>query len=90
MGQTVQSAQTTQPARAGTSAGALSLEQRALYVVGGLLLAVAGARPRPNKVLSVAAFGIGAYLAWRGAQGSDPLKAAITGTGGGATKRLTA
>lgn len=84
MGQSVQSART------GTSAGALSVEQRALYIGGGLLLAVAGARPRPNKLLSVAAFGIGAYLAWRGAQGSDPLKAAITGADTGALKRLTA
>ena len=84
MGQTVQSART------GTSVGALSVEQRALYIVGGLLLATAGVRPRPNKLLSVAAFGIGAYLAWRGAQGSDPLKAAITGADAGAIKRLTA
>ena len=82
--------QSVQPARTGTSAGALSVEQRALYIVGGLLLAAAGARPRPNKLLSVAAFGIGAYLAWRGAQGSDPLKAVITGTDAGAIRRLTA
>lgn len=83
--------QTVQPARAGTSAAAvLSLEQRAFYIVGGLLFAAAGVRPRPNKLLSVAAFGIGAYLAWRGSQGSDPLKAAITGADTGAIKRLTA
>lgn len=82
--------QSVQPARTGSSAGALSVEQRAFYIVGGLLLAATGARPRPNKLLSVAAFGIGAYLAWRGAQGSDPLKAAIAGADAGAIKRLTA
>ena len=83
--------QTTQPARAApSSAGALSLEQRAFYIVGGLMLAAAGVRPRPNKLLSLAAFGIGAYLAWRGTQGSDPVKAAITGADPGALKRLTA
>lgn len=83
--------QTTQPARAGASSAAtLSLEQRALYIAGGLVLAAAGARPRPNKLLSVVAFGLGAYLAWRGTQGSDPVKAAIAGTDMGAIKRLTA
>ena len=40
-------------------------------------VAAAGAKPRPNPLLSVAALGAGAYLAWRGAEGSCPLKAMI-------------
>ena len=65
------------PARTGGDDDAtLSLGQRALYVVGGLALAAAGARPRPNPLLNILALGAGSYLAWRGAEGSCPIKAA--------------
>jgi uncharacterized membrane protein len=57
--------------------GELSFIERSLYVVGGLLLAAAGAKPRPNPLLNLAALGIGGYLAWRGAEGTCPAKAAI-------------
>ncbi|MFC0407396.1 hypothetical protein [Roseomonas elaeocarpi] len=59
------------------SAGTLSMGQRALYVTGGLFLAAAAAKPRPNHFLSLLALGAGVYLAWRGAQGNCPVKAMI-------------
>ncbi|HWL71670.1 MAG TPA: hypothetical protein VNS22_25275 [Geminicoccus sp.] len=57
--------------------GELTPMQRGAYLLGGLVLAAAGAKPRPNPLLSLAALGAGAYLAWRGAEGSCPLKAMI-------------
>ena len=59
--------------------GQLTFAQRALYVAGGLLLAAAGAKPRPNPILNVVALAAGGYLAWRGAEGSCPVKASLTG-----------
>jgi hypothetical protein len=53
-----------------------------MYMLGGLVLAAAGAKPRPNMLLSLIALGAGAYLAWRGAEGSCPVKAMIKGGDG--------
>ena len=50
---------------------------RAVSVVAGLALAAASVRPRPNRFLSVLAFGTGAYLAWRGATGRCPITEAV-------------
>ena len=55
----------------------LSWEERAAYVVLGLGIAAAGAKPRPNPVLNVLALGIGGFLAWAGYQGRCPVKAAL-------------
>ncbi|PWC28482.1 hypothetical protein [Teichococcus aestuarii] len=59
--------------------GNLSVAEQAMYVVGGLALAAAGTKPRPNFLLNIVALGAGAYLAWRGTQGYCPMKAAIDG-----------
>jgi hypothetical protein len=53
----------------------LSVTERAVYVVAGLGLAAAGAKPRPNPLLNVAAILGGAFLAWRGYVGQCPVKA---------------
>lgn len=66
------------PPQAQIDPGHLTFLERGLYIIGGLMLAAAGARPRPNPVLSMAALGIGGYLAWRGAEGSCPAKAVLT------------
>jgi hypothetical protein len=55
----------------------LSTGERAAYVIGGLGLAAAAAKPRPNMVLNVVALAAGVYLAWRGAEGYCPVKAAL-------------
>jgi uncharacterized membrane protein len=55
----------------------LSFNERALSVVAGLGLAAAGVKPRPNPLLNVLALLGGAYLAYRGATGHCPVKAAI-------------
>ena len=60
----------------------LSFNERAISVVIGLGLAAAGVKPRPNPLLNVAALVGGAYLAYRGATGHCPVKAAITDGGG--------
>jgi len=60
----------------------LSFNERAISVVMGLGLAAAGAKPRPNPLLNVAALIGGAYLAYRGATGHCPVKAAIADAGG--------
>ncbi|MCI0756837.1 hypothetical protein [Teichococcus vastitatis] len=74
--------QTTPPNWPATQeAGELSLPERAGYVAAGLVLAAAAARPRPNPVLTALALGAGAYLAWRGAQGTCPMKAALVRQG---------
>ncbi|MBE9606754.1 hypothetical protein IAI18_17955 [Acetobacteraceae bacterium H6797] len=70
-------------------AGHLSTGERAVYVIGGLLLAAAGAKPRPNPLLNVAALAVGGYLAWRGAEGNCPAKAMIAGYSDG-QRRLEA
>jgi threonine/homoserine/homoserine lactone efflux protein len=51
--------------------------QRAIYMLAGLGLAAAGVKPRPNPLLNLLALGSGAYLAWRGLEGSCPVKAAL-------------
>ncbi|QFU18166.1 DUF2892 domain-containing protein [Microvirga thermotolerans] len=53
--------------------------ERAAYIVAGLGLAAAGAKPRPNPLLNVAALLGGSYLAWRGYVGNCPVKAALFG-----------
>ena len=60
----------------------LSFNERAISVVIGLGLAAAGVKPRPNPLLNIAALVGGAYLAYRGATGHCPVKAAITDAGG--------
>ncbi len=55
----------------------LSMTERGISLVAGLALAAAGARPRPNPLLNVLALGAGSYLAYRGATGYCPLKAAL-------------
>lgn len=59
----------------------LSFGERAASVVGGLMLAAAGTQPRPNMLLNVLAVAAGSYLAYRGATGYCPLKAAIADSG---------
>jgi uncharacterized membrane protein len=55
----------------------LSFNERAVSVLAGLGLAAAGVKPRPNPLLNVLALLGGAYLAYRGATGHCPVKAAI-------------
>lgn len=55
----------------------LSTGERTVSVVVGLLLAASGAKPRPNMLLNILALGAGSYLAYRGATGYCPVKAAI-------------
>lgn len=59
----------------------LSTTERALYIMGGLGLAAAGAKPRPNPLLNVLALAGGAYIAWSGYVGHCPVKAMITDQG---------
>lgn len=59
-------------------AGRLTTGERGLYILGGLMLAAAGAKPRPNPLLNLAALAVGGYVAWRGAEGSCPVKAALS------------
>jgi uncharacterized membrane protein len=60
----------------------LSFNERAISVVAGLGLAAAGVKPRPNPFLNVLALLGGAYLAYRGATGHCPVKAALDDVGG--------
>lgn len=60
----------------------LSATERTLSIVGGLVLAAAGAQPRPNKILSLVAILAGSALAIRGATGHCAMKAALQGTSG--------
>jgi len=71
------------PMRSGQGGGELTAAERGAYMLGGLVLAAAGIRPRPNHLLSLLALGAGAYMAWRGAEGSCPVKAMLTGEGSG-------
>jgi hypothetical protein len=57
----------------------LSFWERAAYVGGGLALAGAALKPRPNPILSAVALAGGSYLAWRGYVGQCPVKAVLTG-----------
>lgn len=68
----------------------LSLGQRAMYVIAGLGLAASAARPRPNPLLSLIAFGAGSYLAWNGYRGHCPVKAALIDDNGFDMRRLQA
>ena len=58
----------------------LSMPERAISLVVGLGLAAAAAKPRPNPLLNVLALAGGAFLAYRGATGRDPLNIALLGT----------
>lgn len=55
----------------------LSTTERAAYMIAGLGLAAAAAKPRPNPLLNIAALLGGSYLAWRGYVGNCPVKAAL-------------
>jgi hypothetical protein len=55
----------------------LTTSQRAIYMLAGLGLAASSVKPRPNPLLNVLALASGAYLAWRGYEGSCPVKAAL-------------
>lgn len=55
----------------------LSFLERLISVGLGLGLAAAGAKPRPNKLLNIAALVIGSYFAVRGASGRCPVKSAL-------------
>src|SRR5215204_2902649 len=57
----------------------LSTGERIGSVIVGLTIAAASAKPRPNVLLNVAALAAGSYLAYRGATGYCPIKAALTG-----------
>jgi uncharacterized membrane protein len=58
----------------------LSTKERAISVIAGIGLAAAGAKPRPNSILNIAALLGGAYLAIRGATGRCPIKQALQST----------
>jgi threonine/homoserine/homoserine lactone efflux protein len=60
----------------------LSSTERLVYIAAGLGLAAAGAQPRPNPLLNVAALAGGAYLAWSGYKGHCAVRAAFTQQGG--------
>lgn len=55
----------------------LSMGARGFYLVAGLGLAAAGAKPRPNPLLNVLAIAAGTYMAWSGYTGRCPAKAAL-------------
>ena len=57
----------------------LTAAERAAYIIAGLGLAAAGAKPRPNPLLNIVALAGGSYLAWRGYVGTCPIKAALYG-----------
>ncbi|ACI98429.1 hypothetical protein RC1_1005 [Rhodospirillum centenum SW] len=57
----------------------LSFGERALYVVGGLGLAAAATKPRPNPLLNVLALAGGAYLTLGGYYGRCPVRSALSG-----------
>ncbi len=58
----------------------LSTTERGVYMLAGLGLAAAAAKPRPNPLLNIVALLGGSYLAWRGYVGNCPVKAALTGS----------
>ena len=57
--------------------GHIHMPERIISVAAGLALAATAAQPRPNHLLSILALGAGAYLAYRGATGYCPVRAAI-------------
>lgn len=57
--------------------GEISPGERTISVAAGLVLAAIAAKPRPNMVLSVLALAAGSFLAYRGATGHCPLRAAV-------------
>lgn len=59
--------------------GHLEMPERIISVVAGLALAATAAKPRPNHLLSILALGAGAFLAYRGAMGYCPARAALDG-----------
>jgi hypothetical protein len=59
----------------------LSFAERGLSIALGLGLAAAAATPRPNPLLNVVALAAGSYLAYRGAVGHCPVKAALIENG---------
>lgn len=58
----------------------LSTTERGVYMLAGLGLAAAAAKPRPNALLNILALAGGSYLAWRGYVGNCPIKASLTGS----------
>ena len=73
------------PARTGSLMNGepnLSTIERGTYMLAGLGLAAAAAKPRPNPMLNILALLGGSYLAWRGYVGNCPIKAALTGSHG--------
>jgi len=66
----------------------LSWTERAISVAAGLGLAAAAAKPRPNPLLNVLALAAGSYLAYRGATGYCPMKAALVEDGSGPAGRI--
>ena len=57
--------------------GHIEMPERVISVMAGLALAAAAAKPRPNVVLSMLALGAGVFLAYRGATGYCPARAAL-------------
>jgi hypothetical protein len=55
----------------------LSTTERGIYMLAGLGLAAAAAKPRPSALLTALALASGSYLAWRGYVGSCPIKGAL-------------
>lgn len=66
----------------------LEFGERSLSVLLGLGLAASAARPRPNPLLNVLALAAGSYLAYRGATGYCPVKAALADIPAGERTRL--
>ena len=62
-----------------SQSGHLGMPERIISVTAGLALAAVAAKPRPNHLLSILALGAGAFLAYRGATGYCPARAAIDG-----------
>jgi threonine/homoserine/homoserine lactone efflux protein len=60
----------------------LSTVERGAYMLAGLGLAAAAAKPRPNPLLNILALAGGSYLAWRGYVGYCPVKGALMGSDG--------
>jgi len=61
----------------------LSMGARSFYLLAGLGLAAAGAKPRPNPLLNILAIAAGSYMAWSGYTGRCPAKAALFDDGYG-------